>query len=137
LCMAAWNRPDKFQIIRPDSVRREKDRDLIEKPLIDCAGLAHATRVLVRDERLPKKFFHLAVDFSRSEVIVIEKNLKSRRRLLIVIRQRHDDFGCGFRRWSAGRHRNRTVDFLLSVRVTDTEKDRYRRRDHSGWRVHR
>ncbi len=90
--MAAWNRPDKFQIIRPDSVRRERDRDLIEKPLIDCAGLAHPARVLVRDERLSKKFSHLAVDFSRAEVVVIEKNLEARRRLLIVIRQRYDNF---------------------------------------------
>src|SRR4029077_14333954 len=48
-----------------------------------------------------------------------------------------DNFGRRFRCWSMSRHGNRTVDFLLSVRVTDTEKDRYRRRDHSGWPVHR
>src|SRR4029077_12028605 len=48
-----------------------------------------------------------------------------------------DNFGRRLRCWSTRRHGDRTVDFLLSMRVTDTEKDRYCRRDHSGWPVHR
>jgi len=54
--------------------------------LIDETGFAHAMRMLVRDERLAKKFAHLAIDLPGPEIVVIEKNLEPRARFLIVIR---------------------------------------------------
>src|SRR5688500_13432369 len=48
-------------------------------------------RPLVMNERLAKKFAHAAVDFSRAEVVVIEKNLELHARLLVVIGEGHRD----------------------------------------------
>src|SRR2546423_7548115 len=45
-------------------------------------------RALVMDQRLPEKLAHAPVDFSRSEIIVIQKNLELCAGLLVVIRQR-------------------------------------------------
>jgi hypothetical protein len=59
---------------------------LIKHPLIDHAGLALRPRVLERDQSFAKKFAHFAIDLSRPEIVVIQKNLEPRRCFLIVIR---------------------------------------------------
>jgi hypothetical protein len=44
--------------------------------------------VLVRDERFPEKFAHLAIDLSRPKIAIVQENLEPGRSLLVVIRQR-------------------------------------------------
>src|SRR5438270_10001149 len=85
----ARGRSDKIQRLGRDGESRISLRHLIEEPRIDCSGLRHAMSAFVMHERLAKKFAHSAIDFSRPEVTVIEKNLELYTRFLIVIRQRY------------------------------------------------
>src|SRR5437879_530643 len=78
---------DEVQRLRRNGKVRVGLRHLIEKPRIDCSGLRHAMSAFVMHERLAKKFAHPAINFSRPEVTVIEKNLELYTRLLIIIRQ--------------------------------------------------
>ena len=45
--MAAGDIADLFQVFFPDGISGVSHRDLIEHPLIDCAGFRHGVRVLV------------------------------------------------------------------------------------------
>src|SRR5712664_1336966 len=83
---------DVSEIVAFNRVSRERLWDLIEHPLIDHAGLALRARVFERNERLSEKLAHLAVDLSRPEIAVIQKNLEASCGFLIVIRQRDKNF---------------------------------------------
>ena len=84
-------RPDEIERLRRNRPRRERLRHLIEQPGIDGAVRRHTVRFFVMDERLAKEFAHLAVDFARPEVVVIEKNLELGRVLFVVVRQRDEN----------------------------------------------
>src|SRR5690348_13921668 len=86
-------------------VSRERLWDLIEHPLIDHAGFALSVSMFKRHQRLPEKFAHLSVNFARPELVVIEKNLKTRRGFFIVIRKRHKNLRRRF--WRRSRDRRR------------------------------
>src|SRR5204863_7159832 len=64
-------------------------RALIMKPGLAGACLRHGARVLIGNERLAKKFTHPPVDLARPGITTIPKNLETRRRLLVVVRQCH------------------------------------------------
>src|SRR5438128_970227 len=76
---------DKILRFGWNSIIRECFRDLIEQPLIDRAMQRHEMRAFVSQQRLAKKLAHFSVDFTRTEVIVIEKNLKPGGGDLVVI----------------------------------------------------
>src|ERR1041384_5066665 len=77
---------DISEVVALDRVSRERDRHLIEHPLIDESSLARRVRVFVGDERLAEELTHFAVDLSRAKIAVIQENLEPRRRHLIVVR---------------------------------------------------
>src|SRR5207249_10665161 len=79
----------QFQIFVSDRVGCVRHRHLIEQPGFDWACLWHGVRVLIGNERLAKKFTHPPVDLARAEITVIQKNLETRRSLLVVVRQRY------------------------------------------------
>src|SRR6476646_2697892 len=72
-----------------NSERRPRFGNLIYQPGIYCASLVHAVRALVMDERFPEKLAHASIDFSRSEIVVIEKNLELNARFFVVVGKRH------------------------------------------------
>src|SRR5450631_1615936 len=80
---------DKLKIIELDRVVRISLRHLIEEPGIDRACFGKAVGMLVMQEGFAEKLTHLSIDLARSKIIVIEKNLKPRARLFVVVRQRH------------------------------------------------
>ena len=64
------------KVVALDRVSRKCLRDLIEHCLIDDSSLALRVRVFERNERLPKKLAHLAVDLSGPEVAIVQKDLE-------------------------------------------------------------
>src|SRR5438105_5103709 len=83
---------DKSEIVAFDCILDESLRDLIEHPLIDHASLALRAGVLERNERFPEKFAHPAVDLSRTEIVIVQKNLETGGRFLVVIRKSDRNF---------------------------------------------
>ena len=71
LRVAARYIADLFQVFVLDCVGRVSHWNLIEHPLIDRTGLRHGVRMLVRDQRLSKKFAHSPVDFAGSKIAVV------------------------------------------------------------------
>src|SRR4029077_6464558 len=45
--------------------------------------------MLIGNERFAEKFAHSSIDFARAEITIVQENLEPRRRLLVVVRQRH------------------------------------------------
>src|ERR1700730_11188567 len=89
LARLARRRSDKILCFRWNSIIRECFRDLVEEPLIDRSAQWHEVRALISEERLAKKLAHLSVDFAWSEIVIIEKNLKSCCGFLVIVRQGH------------------------------------------------
>src|SRR6478609_3875957 len=78
------SRADKTFCFRRNGVIRERFRNLIEKPLIDCSAEWHQVRSLVGQQCFTKKFAHLPIDFAGTEIVVIEKDLKPGGGLFII-----------------------------------------------------
>src|SRR5438067_876772 len=83
---------NKIFCFRRNDVIRERFRNLIEKPLIDCSAEWHQVRSFVGQECLAKKFAHLSIDFAGTEIVVIEKDLEPGSCLFVVIGKRYDRF---------------------------------------------
>src|SRR5205807_7453627 len=98
---SARNIAHQLQIFVPDRVRSVSHGHLIKHPLIDGASLWHGVRVFVRDERFAEKFPHSSVNFPRSKITIVQKDLQPRGGFLVIIRQRD------------GIHRGRRSCFLL------------------------
>src|SRR5262249_13401745 len=90
---------DISEIVALDRVRRERLRNLIEHPLIDHPSFALRARVLERDERFAEELPHLAIDLSRPEIAIVQKNLEPRGRFFIVIWKSDRNFGCRLASW--------------------------------------
>src|SRR5437762_4206081 len=88
----APRRSDKILCFRWNSIIRECLRDLIEQPLIDRAAQWHEVRTFVSEQRFAKKFAHFSVDFPRTEVVIIEKNLEASGGHFVVVRKGHECF---------------------------------------------
>src|SRR2546428_12913288 len=54
------------KIVALNRIGGERDRNLIEHPLVDETGLTSGVGVLVRDERLAKELAHFSVDLART-----------------------------------------------------------------------
>src|SRR5207248_9340859 len=72
------SRSDKIFCFWWNGVIRERFRNLIKKPLIDCSAEWHQVRSFVGQQRLAKKFAHLPIDFAGTELLIIEKDLQPR-----------------------------------------------------------
>src|SRR5438094_9502625 len=111
LGMTAGKVAYQFQIFVSDRVGCVRHRHLIEQPRIARACLWNVVRVLIANERLAKKFAHPPIDLARPEITIIQKNLETRRSLLVVVRQRHRinsrGWCCALLRQSEDRDRNK------------------------------
>src|SRR5207244_7477417 len=89
LARLARRRSDKILCFRWNNIIRECFRDLIEQPLIDCAVQRHEVSAFVSQQCLAKKFAHFSVDFARTEIVIIQKNLEASSGDFIVVGKGH------------------------------------------------
>src|SRR5881398_3917545 len=83
---------DKILCFLWNRIIRECFRHLIEQPLIDRAAQWHKVSALIGQQRFAKKFAHFSVDFPRTEVVIIEKNLEAGGGQFVVVRKGHECF---------------------------------------------
>src|SRR5204862_3103270 len=95
--VTAWNIADHHPVFMSDYIDSVGHWHSINPQLINRTSLWHCVCVLVRNERLPEEFAHSAVDLPRPEIAVVQKNLQSRGRFLVVIWQ-CDRINPGWRR---------------------------------------
>src|SRR5947208_16227041 len=88
----ARRRSDKILCFRWNSIIHECFRDLIEQPLIGRAAQWHEVCTFVCEQRFATEFAHFSVDFPRTEVVVIEKNLEASGGHFVVVRKAHECF---------------------------------------------
>src|SRR5207248_7750239 len=116
LARFARRRSDKILCFRWNSIIRECFRDLIEQPLINRTAQWHKVSALISEQRFAKKLAHFSVDFPRTEVVIIEKNLEASGGHFVVVGKGHERFFLCSERFGGSRHVRQTLGRFLRER---------------------